>query len=235
LALADPAAIVSILNPTGGLLGGDRLEIDVTVGARAHACLTTPSATKVYRTGGVPAGQRATVRVGCDGILEWIPDHTIPFAGAAVRQSLEVELAAGARAVVVDAWAAGRVARGEAWRFALVDSALAVRDAAGPLVLDRFVLQAGGGAGLGLAEGFSYFFTMVVAGGGDLAGFAEEARDVVAGREGLAAGVGQAARRARVTRGLARSAPVMLEAIDALWGCARRRVLGVPALALRKP
>src|SRR2546422_1747450 len=49
LALDDRAAVVSVLNPTGGLVGGDRLAIDVVVGPAAHACLTTPSATKVYR------------------------------------------------------------------------------------------------------------------------------------------------------------------------------------------
>src|SRR5438552_1917736 len=35
LALDDAAAIVSILNPTGGLVGGDRLVVDVAVGAGA--------------------------------------------------------------------------------------------------------------------------------------------------------------------------------------------------------
>src|SRR5207247_544030 len=52
LALDDRAAVVSVLNPTGGLVGGDRLAIDVVVGPAAHACLTTPSATQVYGAGG---------------------------------------------------------------------------------------------------------------------------------------------------------------------------------------
>ncbi|HZN50301.1 MAG TPA: urease accessory protein UreD, partial [Methylomirabilota bacterium] len=52
VALDDPSAVVSILNPTGGLVGGDRLSIDVEATADAHAVLTTPSATRVYRTDG---------------------------------------------------------------------------------------------------------------------------------------------------------------------------------------
>ena len=80
---------------------------------------------------------------GPGAIVEWVPDHTIPSAGAALRQSFDVEVADGARLILIDAFAAGRVARGEAWRFALLDSALTVRDARGLLLHDRFVLRGG--------------------------------------------------------------------------------------------
>src|SRR5207249_543010 len=85
LALDDAAAIVSILNPTGGLVGGDRLVVDVAVGAGAHACLTTPSATKVYRTAVGPAEQAVRLTLAPGARLEWVPDHTIPFARASPR------------------------------------------------------------------------------------------------------------------------------------------------------
>src|SRR5881628_912526 len=88
LALDDAAAIVSILNPTGGLVGGDRLAVD----AGAHACLTTPSATKVYRTAVGPAEQAVRLTLAPGARLEWVPDHTIPFAGAALRQRVEAEV-----------------------------------------------------------------------------------------------------------------------------------------------
>src|SRR5262245_25388858 len=71
LALDDPAVVVSILNPTGGLVGGDRLDIDVTAGMGAHACLTTPSATKVYRTLGLPAEQAVRLFLGPASTIEW--------------------------------------------------------------------------------------------------------------------------------------------------------------------
>ena len=153
LALEDGAAVVSVLNPTGGLLGGDRLRIEIDVGRGAHACLTTPSATKVYRTEGEPASQVIRLRLAAGAILEWVPDHTIPFAGSAFTQTLSVEMGEGARLILVDAWASGRVARGEAWGFALLDSTLSVRDARGLLLHDRLRI-AGPGArdGLGLAK-----------------------------------------------------------------------------------
>jgi len=37
MALDDPGAVVSILNPTGGLVGGDHLDIAIDVG-RMRAC-----------------------------------------------------------------------------------------------------------------------------------------------------------------------------------------------------
>ncbi|MBI2215741.1 MAG: urease accessory protein UreD, partial [Candidatus Rokubacteria bacterium] len=139
VALDDSAAVVSMLNPTGGLVGGDRLAIDVTVGAGAHACLTTPSATKVYRTAGAPAEQHVALRVGRGALVEWVPDHTIPFSGASLRQAIDVELADTASLVLVDTWAAGRVARGEAWQFARLESTLSIRDPRGLVLHDRFV------------------------------------------------------------------------------------------------
>src|SRR2546422_6053420 len=134
LALDDRAAVVSILNPTGGLVGGDRLAIDVVVGPAAHGCLTTPSATKVYRTAGAAAEQSVRLRLGAGAILEWVPDHTIPFAGSAFRQAIDCEVGDGATLLVMDAFAAGRIARGEAWGFALLESAVTVRDHRGPFL-----------------------------------------------------------------------------------------------------
>ncbi|HEU5323029.1 MAG TPA: urease accessory protein UreD, partial [Methylomirabilota bacterium] len=154
LDLEPGTAVVSVLNPTGGLVGGDRLSIEARAAAGARACLTTPSATKVYRTAGAPAEQRVRLRVGPGAALEWVPDHTIPFAGADFRQTIEAEVEEGGVLVLVDAFAAGRVARGEAWAFARFDSALAVRDARGWLLHDRVALPAGLAAGgLGACEG----------------------------------------------------------------------------------
>src|SRR3989475_3347015 len=40
MALDDPPAVVSVLNPTGGLVGGGRLPIAVTLRPAAHGRLT---------------------------------------------------------------------------------------------------------------------------------------------------------------------------------------------------
>src|SRR5207244_5666014 len=78
VALDDPAAVVSMLNPTGGVLGGDRLTVELDLGPGAHACLTTPSATRVYRSSGAPAVQTVHARLAPGAVCEWVPEHTIP-------------------------------------------------------------------------------------------------------------------------------------------------------------
>jgi urease accessory protein len=233
--LDDPAAVVSILNPTGGVVGGDRLGIDVAVGPGAHACLTTPSATRVYRTSGPAAVQEVAIDLGPGATLEYVPDHTIPFPGSAFRQAIRVQVGVGARLILVDAFAAGRITRDEAWRFALLESALVVRDADGWLLRDRFVL--GGDrawGGLGFAEGAAYFATMVVLGecaNADLAAELTRATD----RAGVAVAGGALPRGGGIIlRCLAATAPLLGESTERLWAAARRQVLGVAPLLLRK-
>ena len=235
MALDDPAAVVSILNPTGGLVGGDRLAIDVVAGAGAHACLTTPSATKVYRSGGEAAVQDVTLRLASDAVVEWVPDHTIPFAGSIFRQRIHVTLGARARLILVDAFAAGRVARGEAWTFGVLDSALTISDEGGCRLHDRFVLEGGARwTGLGLAEGAPYFATMVVAGdgGSDVLGSIQRA---LAGSRDIRHGAAPLSGGGAIVRCLAPTAPALLDTLDTVWSEARRALLGLPALVLRKP
>ena len=244
LALDDPAAIVSILNPTGGLVGGDRLSIDVSLAAGTHAVLTTPSATRVYRTDADEAVQTVKLRLGPRAVVEWVPDHTIPFAGSAFRQAIDVELDESAGLILVDAFSAGRIARGEAWRFAVLESAVSVRDQHGWLLHDRFVLRGaaaeddGAWDGLGSCESHPYFASIAIIGVFDRDRFTAEVRQEVercgAGGEAPWVGVAALARRGALVRCLAASAPELVETVETCWGLARRALLGLSPLALRK-
>ena len=235
LALEDPASVVSILNPTGGIVGGDRLAIDVVVGDGAHACLTTPSATRVYRTAGPVAEQCVRLSIARGATLEWVPDHTIPYAGSGFRQSIDVDVAPGAALVLVDAFSAGRIARGEAWQFAWLESRLSVADAEGPIVHDRFVLDgAVGAAQLGCAESHPYFASIVVVADVDLDHLVVALDRCAARLTGVVVGAARLSRRGVLVRCLATDAPALTDALDALWTEARR-ALGLPPLPLRKP
>lgn len=257
VALADPAVVVSVLNPTGGLVGGDRLAMHVEVGAGAHACLTTPSATRVYRTAGEPVVQDVRIDAGPGAVVEWVPEHTIPFPGSRLRQRLDATLGPGARLIVIDAFAAGRIARGEAWQFASLESAVTVRDAGGWRWVDRLALEGGRGdlyRGPGVTDGHDYFATVALVGApapddadrsargaslagngpGVLAALGETITGELGRHAGVVAGAGVLARDGLVVRILAREAPQLLDAVGAAWACARRGLLGLPPLALRR-
>jgi urease accessory protein len=232
--LGDPAVVVSVLNPTGGLVGGDRLQLEVAVGPGAHACLVTPSATKVYRTAGAVAQQDVHLRVAADGALEWAPDHTIAFAGSALRQRIDVELEAGSRLILFDAYAAGRVARGEAWRFARLESAVTVCQGTRAILRDRFALcHDGPWASVGGSDGFPYFGSFLLVGEADMAELARALTRAL-GRAGATGGASPGPRGGLIGRLLAPSAPVLVDALAAVWAVARRTLLGLPPLALRK-
>jgi urease accessory protein len=240
VALDDTAAVVSVLNPTGGLVGGDRLSIDVHAAAGAHAVLTTPSATRVYRADGEPTVQTVRLSVGPGAVVEWVPDHTIPFAGSALRQTIDVELGKGAGLILVDAFSAGRIALGEAWRFALLDSSVSVRDPEGWLLHDRFVLRGLDGAGglaldgLGLTESHPYFASITVGGALDRDRFAANVHDLARESKGARLGAAILPRGGALVRCLAETAPALIEAIEGSWRLARRALLGLGPLALRK-
>ena len=75
-----------VIHPPGGIAGGDRLALAIDVGERAHGQLTTPGATKWYRSTGAAARQTLDARVGTGGTLEWLPQEAIVFDGARAEQ-----------------------------------------------------------------------------------------------------------------------------------------------------
>lgn len=110
--------VLSIVNPTAGFFDGDRLETDVEVAAGAKLVLSTPSASRVYRTrSGAAAASRQTFLVREGASLEWIPEPFIPHAGARYEQRIRIELDPTARLLFFDWIAPGRVAMGEIFAY----------------------------------------------------------------------------------------------------------------------
>lgn len=102
-----------LINTAGGLTGGDRLGWDVNVGANASAAITTQACEKVYRAASDRAEVSIKLTVGENGRIAWLPQETIVFDRAAFARTLDVELAAGAEALLVEATVFGRLAMGE--------------------------------------------------------------------------------------------------------------------------
>lgn len=231
------AATLMVLNPTGGILGGDALDTEVSLAEGAHVCLATPAATRVYRSEGARARQRFTASLGPGAWLEYVPDHLIPSPGARLRQITDVTLSAGAALLLADAWAVGRVARGERWRFDELDLGLTVRDQRGLVFAERARLDRVARDGLGGTKGFAYHGTFIAV-APDEDGWGDRAAEVGGALSPLATesrlGVSVLGRGGLITRLLCPSAPALEEAMRAAWAACRRSLFGLPPLHLRK-
>ena len=118
-ALEDGAAMVHLHNVSGGLLGGDHLMLKIDVGREAFAQITTTGATRVYRHRREfsPTTQCNHFAVEEGALLEYLPDATIPFAGANYVQRTSIELAPGAGLFWWEILAPGREASGELFEY----------------------------------------------------------------------------------------------------------------------
>lgn len=119
-----------IVNTAGGVAGGDRFAIDVTVEPGARLVVTTAAAEKVYRTLDPDATIDVTLTLGAMSSLAWLPQETILFNRARLRRTINIDLAEDARLLLLEAIVFGRAGMGE------------VVDDAG--VFDRWRLHRGG-------------------------------------------------------------------------------------------
>jgi len=85
-----------LLHTAGGLVGGDRLSESLHLMPETSVFWTTPSATKVYRSGGQMAQTQVHIKVEPGARLTWFPLETILFNGACYQQEVRVELSPGA-------------------------------------------------------------------------------------------------------------------------------------------
>lgn len=83
---------VYLIHPPGGIVGGDALGLHATLGRRAHALLTTPGATRFYRSSGPVARQDQALYLEDGAALEWLPQETIYFNRANAEASTRIHL-----------------------------------------------------------------------------------------------------------------------------------------------
>lgn len=116
--LHDEAGVCQsvLVHPPGGIVGGDTLEIDVTIGSGAHALITTAGATRFYRSLGAAAAQRASIRAETASRIEWLPLESIAYDGCIASNAVRFDLAGTAEALGWDVVALGLPASGEPFR-----------------------------------------------------------------------------------------------------------------------
>jgi len=121
-----------LLHTAGGLVGGDQLRIEASLGSGSRALLTSVAAQKVYgsigRSRSHPAGrwaqQQLVFALDSGSDLEWLPQELVLYAGALYHQQATVELATDASFLAAEVVRLGRTAAGEGleqgcWRSSL--------------------------------------------------------------------------------------------------------------------
>ena len=153
-----------LLNPTGGLVGGDFSVYANRPGSRYARVLDDAVRDARLSHSAQPAVQETRIQVGEGASLEYLPDHVIPYRDSKLRQSLRVEMGRGSRAIFWDALAAGRVAHGERWNFHEVDSRMEISLRGRTVFLNRTRIRPADldPERLGFAEGFNYLATLVI-------------------------------------------------------------------------
>ncbi len=132
-----PVCHLYLLHPPGGVVGGDSLDVAIDIGPGARALVTTPGATKFYRSAGADAlvTQRLSVAAGAG--LEWFPQEAILFPGARVRSRTEVALQADASFIGWELLSLGRPVIGERFDSGALHTGLCLSRDGRPLLTDR--------------------------------------------------------------------------------------------------
>ncbi|MBT3068988.1 urease accessory protein UreD [Rhodoferax sp. U11-2br] len=82
-----------LVHPPGGLVGGDTLDMTVAASGNAHGLLTTPGATRFYRSAGELALQRTHIDLQDQARLEWLPLEALAYNQCRAENRLTLNLA----------------------------------------------------------------------------------------------------------------------------------------------
>jgi urease accessory protein len=244
-AVEDGAALVHLHNVSGGLLGGDQLALAVRVGRGACAQITTTGATRIYRPRAEAAATTQTneIEVGGDGLLEFLPDTMIPFAGARFAQRSTIRLGAGAGLFWWEILAPGREGRGEIFEYERVELKTDLVADRRLVAAERVRLEPRSRGMMSLARmgAFRTWATFYICRAGVKAAvwmeLERELREMAAlwgeGERALC-GVSTLTAHGLMVRCLARRGRDLLPGLQAIWGAAKKRLYGRAAIAPRK-
>lgn len=96
-----------LVHPPGGLVGGDTLTIKIEVQPEAHGLVTTPGATRFYKSATEPAVQSVHAQLAPGARLEWLPLEALAYNQCRAENKAVFELAPGAELMGWDITALG--------------------------------------------------------------------------------------------------------------------------------
>jgi urease accessory protein len=127
-------AHVYIMSSAGGILQGDRMEIDIAAGNDTSSHITTQAATKIYKMNRGYATQSVTISAHDSSYLEFMPYQLIPFKSSRFYQQVDIQLGQNSTVVYSETVSSGRTASGENFDFDVCLLRLTARDGKGKIL-----------------------------------------------------------------------------------------------------
>ncbi len=232
----DGTAFLYLLNPSGGVLQHDRLYTDITVEQDSRALVTTPSANRFYRMDEGFARIENRCQVAAGGVLEYLPEHNVPFAQSVTYQETDFYLDEAATLVAFDMVSSGRAQRGESFCYQLYANRTRI------FLGGKLIAQ----ENCRMAPGEDPSFASTVMGGWESYGtvyiyqqgldreLVEAIRQVTGHLPEIYAGASFLEPDLLVVKLLGSGATVTQQAMLRVWDVARRGLLGKPAVRIRK-
>lgn len=223
-------ATAAIVTTSGGLVGGDRLDVRIAAGVGTQALVTQQAAEKVYRTLAAESGVAVTLEVARGGWLEWLPQETIVFEGGSIRRMTRAHVAEGGRLFAGEILVFGRRARGERFTRGLIHDAWEIRRKGRLVWCDAFRLHGDVDGTVAsaacLAQAAAVATVVYVADAvGPALTLARQLADMIT-VEGVLVGV-TAVGGVLIARWLGYDARLLRAAFGAFWAAFRHRVAGL--------
>lgn len=127
-------AHVYLMSSAGGILQGDRMEIDIIAGDDTSSRITTQAATKIYKMDRGYAAQNVAISAHDSSYLEFLPYQLIPFKSSRFCQQVDIQLEQNATVVYSETVSAGRTASGENFDFDICFLKMTARDSKGRML-----------------------------------------------------------------------------------------------------
>lgn len=141
----DGTCHVYLLHPPGGIAGGDELAIGIHVGPSSRVLLTTPGATKFYRSAESESRQATRLDVAPGGVCEYFPQETILFDGARAVAETQVTLSGNASYSGWDFFCLGRPAAQERFDSGRLQQRIEITRDGRPIWFERSSIAGGSG------------------------------------------------------------------------------------------
>ncbi len=113
---------ILFINPTGGIVQGDRYRYRIELKENAEAFITDTTATKVYKMELNYASKQVDIYLGKNSRLEYLPREIMAFVDSRWYQRVTFHVNEGAKFLYCEIFCPGRVERGEFWEFEIYSS-----------------------------------------------------------------------------------------------------------------